>query len=227
MQRKKRYGLGYLVVLLAAVAGFFLLRERARAVEVPQVSVPDEVRQLVTDLDLLGLVTRLMPAVTPAPSPTPILALRTAEPAIVQGVEPTVTPGSPAAPAPAVATALPAPTALPDADYPFTLAGPVRSGNDGCVGASIRGSVRDAAGAALAGVRLWRYDQFGNEEVIESSAGDADRGQYSFTIGDAANIHYVQVIDAGGAIISPVIQIDHRQGDVADALCHWVDWQQR
>jgi hypothetical protein len=226
MQRKKRYGLGYLLVLLVAVAGFFMLRERTRAVEAPQVAVPDEVRQLATDLDLLGLFARLMPAVTPAPSPTPILAARTAEPAIVQGVEPTAASGSPTAPAP-TATSLPEPPASADADYPFALAGPVRSSNDGCSTASIGGSVRDASGAALAGVRLWRYDQFGNEEVIESSAGDADRGQYSFTIGDAANIHYVQVIDAGGAIISPVIQIDHRQGDVADALCHWVEWQQR
>jgi hypothetical protein len=226
MQRKKHYGLAYLLVLLAAIAGFFLLRERARAVEVPQVAVPDEVRQLATDLDLLGLFTRLLPAVAPAPSPTPLLAARTAEPAIVQGVEPTATPGSPATPA-AAATLLPEPSPAPGADYPFMLTGPVRSGNDGCAEASIRGSVRDAAGAPLAGVRLWRYDQFGNEEVIESLAGDADRGQYMFSIGDAANIHFVQVIDAGGAIISPVIQIDHRQGEAADALCHWVDWQQR
>lgn len=226
MQRKKRYGLGYLLVLLAAVAGFFLLRERARAVEVPQVAVPDEVRQMVTDLNLLALFTRLLPAVTPAPSATPILAARTAQPAVVQGVEPTATPGSPAAPAPAAATAPPAPTSVPDADFPFVLVGPVRSGNEGCSEASIRGSVRDAAGAPLAGVRLWRYDQFGNEEVIESLSGDAERGQYGFTIGDTANIHYLQVIDAGGAIISPVIQIDHRQGDAPDALCHWVDWQQ-
>lgn len=226
MQRKKHYGLAYLLVLLAALAGFFLLRERARAVEVPQVAVPDEVRQLATDLDLLGLFTRLLPAVAPAPSPTPLLPARTAEPAIVQGVEPTAALGSPATPAPA-ATLLPEPSPAPGADYPFMLAGPLRSGNDGCAEASIRGSVRDAAGAPLAGVRLWRYDQFGNEEVIESLAGDADRGQYTFSIGDVANIHFVQVIDAGGAIISPVIQIDHRQGEAADALCHWVDWQQR
>lgn len=226
MQRKKHYGLAYLLVLLAALAGFFLLRERARAVEVPQVAVPDEVRQLATDLDLLGLFTRLLPAVAPAPSPTPLLPARTAEPAIVQGVEPTAALGSPATPAPA-ATLLPEPSPAPGADYPFMLAGPLRSGNDGCAEASIRGSVRDAAGAPLAGVRLWRYDQFGNEEVIESLAGDADRGQYAFSIGDAANIHFVQVIDAGGAIISPVMQIGHRQGEAADALCHWVDWQQR
>lgn len=227
MQRKKHYGLGYLLVLLAAVAGFFLLRERTRAVELPQIALPQEARQLATELDLLGLFTRLMPAITPAPSPTPLLAAGASGPAVVQGIEPTAAPGSVTPPPPA-ATAAPAPpTAVPDAGYPFALAGPVRSGNDDCPEALIRGSVRDGAGALLAGVRLWRYDQFGNEQVVESRADDAQRGQYSFAIGDSANTHYVQVIDAGGAIISPVIQVDHRQGDAADALCHWVDWQQR
>lgn len=226
MQRKKRYGLGYLLVLLAAVAGFFLLRERTRAVELPQVAVPQEARQLVTELDLLGLFTRLMPAITPAPSPTPLVAAGASGTAVVQGIEPTAAPGSP--PAAPAATAEPAPpTAVPDTGYPFVLAGPVRSGNDDCPEASIRGSVRDGAGALLAGVRLWRYDQFGNEQVVDSRADEAERGQYSFAIGDTANSHYVQVIDAGGAIISPVIQIDHRQGEAAGALCHWVDWQQR
>lgn len=227
MQRKKHYGLAYLLVLLAAIAGFFLLRERTRAVELPRVTAPAELRQLVADLDLLGLFTRLMPAVAPAPSPTPLLAARTAEPATVQGIEPTATPGVAATPAPAAAVPLPAPTALAGADYPFMPAGPLRSDNEGCAEAAIGGSVRDAGGAPLAGVRLWRYDQFGNEQVVESGAGDVDRGQYSFAIGDDANIHYVQVIDAGGAIISPVIQVDHRQGAAPDARCHWVDWQQR
>jgi hypothetical protein len=36
MQRKKHYGLAYLLVLLAAIAGFFLLRQRTRAVELPR-----------------------------------------------------------------------------------------------------------------------------------------------------------------------------------------------
>ena len=227
MQRKKHYGLAYLLVLLAAIAGFFLLRERTRAVELPQVTAPVEVQQLMADLDLLGLFTRLMPAVAPASSPTPFLAARTAEPAMVQGIEPTATPGSAATPAPAAATPLPAPTAIVGVNYPFMPAGPLRSDNQGCSEAVIGGSVRDAAGVPLAGVRLWRYDQFGNEQVVESSAGEADRGQYSFAVGDQANIHYVQVIDAGGAIISPVIQVDHGQGVTPDALCHWVDWQQR
>ena len=78
-----------------------------------------------------------------------------------------------------------------------------------------------------AAVRLWRYDQWGNEQVIESKTSDVDAGQYDFPLGDTPNVHYVQIIDSGGAIISPVIEIQHRQGDAPDATCHWLDWVQR
>jgi hypothetical protein len=114
-----------------------------------------------------------------------------------------------------------------DAALPFALAGAVRHSVEDCPGASILGSVRDANGALLAGVRLWRYDQWGDEDLNESEAGEGERGMYAFSIGDTPNVHFVQVIDAGGVIISPVIEIQHRQGEAADALCHWVDWQQR
>jgi hypothetical protein len=217
-----------LLVLLAAVGGFLLARERARAIETPQVTLPGSVQQVITELDLFGLFTRLIPAVTPAASPTPVIAARTPEPVVVQGVEPAATPtGGATATLPASPTLPEAATTPVDAALPFALAGPARHSVDDCPGASIRGIVRDANGSALAGVRLWRYDQFGNEEVTESQAGDADRGQYGFPFDDTPNIHYLQVIDASGVIISPVIEVQHRQGETADALCHWVDWQQR
>lgn len=226
MQRRKRYGLGYLFVLLAAVGGFLLARDAAAGIQPPRLALPGEVQQILDELDLLGLAARLLPAVQPnvaTPSATPA---RTAQPAVVQGIEPAAT-AQPAATTPASGEApAPQPTAPAEAAYAFALAGPVRHDST-CASASIRGSVRDAAGSLLAGVRLWRYDQWGNEEVIESSGGDAERGQYVFALGDTANSHYVQVIDAGGAIISPVVQIDHRQGETAEALCHWVDWQQQ
>jgi hypothetical protein len=228
MRQRKRYGLAYLLVLLAAVGGFLLVRERARAIETPQLALPDSVQQVITELDIFGLFARLIPAVTPAASPTPLIPARTPEPVVVQGIEPAVTPGS-AAVAPPPASLTPAQAAATPADValPFALAGAVRHGVEDCPGASIRGSVRDGAGSLLAGVRLWRYDQWGNEQVVESRADDADRGQYDFPYDDTPNVHYVQVIDAGGVIISPVIEIQHRQGEAADALCHWVDWQQR
>jgi hypothetical protein len=228
MRRRKRYGLAYLLVLLAAAGGFFLVRERARTIETPPVTLPGSVQQVITELDLFGLVTRLIPAVTPAARPTPSGPVRTPQPVVVQGVEPAATPGSAVAtPSPAGPTPAQVATSSADVALPFALAGVVRHSVDDCPGASIRGSVRDAAGSLLAGVRLWRYDQWGSEDVVESRSGDADRGQYDFPYDDTLNVHYVQVIDAAGVIISPVIEIQHRQGEAADALCHWVDWQQR
>ena len=228
MRRRKRYGLAYLLVLLAAVAGFLLIRERARAIQAPQIALPSSAQQVITELDLFGLFARLIPGVTPAPSPTPSIPLRTPEPVVVQGIEPTATPTAivtatvPARPTPEQVAVSPAGPALP-----FAPAGAVRSSSSDCTAASIRGTVRDAAGSPLGGVRLWRYDQLGNEAVVESQSGDAGRGQYDFTFDDTVNVHYVQVIDAGGVIISPVIEIQHRQGEAADALCHQIDWQQR
>ncbi len=228
MRRRKRYGLAYLLVLLAAVAGFFLIRERTRAVETPQIALPSSAQQVIAELDLFGLFARLIPGVTPAASPTPSIPLRTPEPVVVQGIESTATPTEavtatlPAGPTPEQVAASPA-----GPELPFAPAGAVRSSSDDCTAASIRGTVRDAAGSPLGGVRLWRYDQLGNEAVVESQSGDAGRGQYDFSFDDTVNVHYVQVIDAGGVIISPVIEIQHRQGEAGDALCHWVDWQQR
>lgn len=229
MQRKRHYGLAYLLVLLVAVGGFLVVRGRAQSFARPQIAVPGSLQEVAAELDLLSLFTRLLPSVAPAPRPTPPNLARTAQPAIVQGVEPSATPTSDAA-APQSVSSAPTPipaTAVPAVDTPFVLAGPVRHSSADCAGAALLGSVRDAGGSPLAGARLWRYDQWGNEEVVETQAGDADRGQYRFALADTAGVHYVQVIDVGGAIISPVIEIQHRQGDAADALCHWVDWLQR
>ena len=110
---------------------------------------------------------------------------------------------------------------------PFAAAGPLRQSSGDCAGASIRGVVRDSGGNPLAAVRLWRYDQWGNEQVVETKSGDADRGSYDFPLGDTPNVHYVQVIDAAGVIISPVIEVPHRQDDAPDATCHWLDWVQQ
>ena len=229
MRRRKRYGLAYLLVLLAAVAGFFLIRERARAIETPQMALPGSAQQVITELDLFGLFTRLIPAVTPAASPTPSIPVRTPEPVVVQGIEPAATP--------AVRSSQHTLPAEPNSSAGCCLSCRRRAAL--CAGWGSAQQQRRLPGSVdprqrarcrrqpAGGVRLWRYDQLGNEAVVESQSGDAERGQYDFPFDDTLNVHYVQVIDAGGVIISPVIEIQHRQGEAADALCHWVDWQQR
>lgn len=168
------------------------------------------------------------PAVTPGIAIRPTIAAQptapTETPAVVStgsGERPTATPAPPT-PTPTVA-----PQSAPEAAFPFVPAGAVRHSSGDCPGPSIRGTVRDAAGNPLPGVQLWRYDQWGNQQTVASKAGAADLGQYDFPLGDIANVHYVQVVDAGGSPISPAVEIQHRQGDALDAACHWLDWVRR
>jgi hypothetical protein len=171
--------------------------------------------------------------VEPAVAPTRVITDAAALPSVLP--DQAAQDGTPTEPARADATAIATPTPAPPTPTPlpvdtadqFVAAGPVRHGSADCPGASIRGVVRDLSGAPLRGVRLWRYDQWGNEQVVESKTADADAGQYDFPLGDTPNVHYVQVIDAGGIVISPVIEIQHRQGDTPDAACHWLDWVSR
>lgn len=254
MRPRKRYGVGFLMVFVAAVLGAALARQAVGQVQLPHFGGLAGVQQRLEELNLWSLIA--LPRVTPQPAATaagetatPEAAVPAATPqvVVVAPATPAVaasdqTNAPPATPAPAADTPTPAPlptatpppvappTATPaqlvDTGLPFVAAGAVRHGSDGCPGASIRGVVRDSAGNPLAGVRLWRYDQWGNEQVVESKSG-ADLGVYDFPLGDTPNVHYVQVVDNAGVIASAVVQIEHRQGEAPDALCHWVDWRQR
>ena len=254
MRPRRYYGAGFLLVLVAAIFGAFLARQAVGTVEAPNLDGLSSAQQTLEELNIWALLP--LPAVAPRSTPTPTVdgaenaaggtAGATRQPIVVAPADQpdaTQTPAegleAPAAPAlqetaisqpesAATATRPPAtPTQAVDTGLPFVAAGPVRNSTGDCAGASIRGVIRDSAGNSLPGVRLWRYDQWGNEQVIESKSGDADRGQYDFPLGDTPNVHYVQVIDAAGILISPVIEIAHRQGDAPDATCHWLDWVQR
>ncbi|MCB0204920.1 MAG: hypothetical protein KDH89_08880 [Anaerolineae bacterium] len=253
MRPRRYYGAGFLLVLVAAILGAFLARQAVGKVESPNLDGLASVQQGLEDLNIWALLP--LPAVAPTTvtpvieetatagsstatsTPQPIVVAPADQPDAAQPaidapeaadtpVSPEVAAGLPEA-AP-TATRLPAtPTQPVDNGLSFVTAGPVRNSSGDCAGASIRGVIRDSAGVPLSAVRLWRYDQWGNEQVVESKSGDADRGQYDFPLGDTPNVHYVQVIDAAGVIISPVIEIAHRQGDAPDAICHWLDWVQR
>lgn len=187
------------------------------ALPAPLASVPQEATPVATALVTATaaaapseLATAVPPSDTPA-APAP----------------PTATERPTATPAPATPTPTSAPAPPPSAAYAFVLAGALRHGSGDCPGPSIRGLVRDAAGNPLPGVRLWRYDQWGNQQTVETKSGQVDLGQYDFPLGDTPNVHYVQVVDAGGSPISPTVEVQHRQGDAADAACHWIDWVRR
>jgi hypothetical protein len=255
MHQRWHSGLAFLLVALAAVAGAYLARQVVGPIEpqLPRLDVAASLQDVFSGIDINSLIPRRNPAQTPGPegdlgeaglaavpSPEPIIEPGPAQP--IAGV-PDVTPAADAAsasggeatpvPAEAIPTQAPPtptptePSANSAANVPFAMAGAVRNSSDGCPGPSIRGTVRDAAGSPLPGIRLWRYDQWGNEQVVETKSGAEDAGQYDFPLGDTPNVHYVQVVDAGGAIVSPVIEIQHRQGEAPDANCHWIDWVQR
>lgn len=247
MRQRHRYGLAFLLVVVAAAAGSWWAARRIGPVEVPQVGLVDQVATLVAEVDLLALLPAVpTPRQTAQPAPTASPAAPTSTAQAPVGLTPTpqeeatgqtsaetpipvptVVP-TPAAPGPtARPTATPAPptpTPTAQAAYPFVPAGPVRHTSGDCPGPSIRGVVRDAAGNGLAGVRLWRYDQWGNQQTVESKSAAGEVGRYDFPLGDTPNVHYVQVVDAGGVPISPRVEVPHRQGEAGDNACHWLDW---
>ena len=251
MRPRRYYGAGFLLVLIAAIFGAFLARQAVGTVEAPNLDGLASVQQTLEDLNIWALLP--LPQVAPRSTATPSFsateeaasgpgATATPQPiavAPVVGQEPDATQEASATPEAAETPvgqleATPVPTQPPtapapsgDAGFPFVTAGPVRQSSGDCAGASIRGVVRDSGGNPLPAVRLWRYDQWGNEQVVETKSGETDRGNYDFPLGDTPNVHYVQIIDAAGIIISPVIEIAHRQGDAPDATCHWLDWVQQ
>ncbi len=257
MHRNHAYGLAFLAVLVAAAAGFLGARRLVGPIELPSVDVSAQAQALLGAIDVNALIPRRTPQPLATPSaasgPTltpgrilvePPTTSATAPPVDLAGSVASTTTLSPPGATPAgleiaavtstqeplgsASAPVPTPT-LPQFDPGslFTTAGSVRHSTSECPGASILGVVRDASGAPLTGIRLWRYDQWGNEQVVESKASEVDAGQYDFPLGDTPNVHYVQVIDSGGVIISPVIEIQHRQGDAPDAVCHWLDWVRR
>ncbi len=167
----------------------------------------------------------------PPPTPSGAVEAPAEAAATPEPVTPVKATETPERPTPTLAPPTPTPTAAPtqpaDSGFPFVAAGPVRHSEGDCPGPSIRGLLRDAAGNALPNVRVWRYDQWGNEQTVVSKSGQADLGQYDFPLGDTPNVHYVQVVDASGVALSPPVEVQHRQGDAPEAVCHWLDWTRR
>lgn len=251
MRSSHRYALAFLLTLVAGFCGAFLAWRAIEPPDLSQIALPDA----DTSLNLVSTVVAAaapiaLPRAVIAPSPTPeIASTPTPIPQPVAAVATLPPPTSP--PAIAIASPTPIPTApaeapSPTADlasltpeptpalaelapapaYPFQPAGPVRHTTDGCAGPSIRGTVYDAAGAPLAGVRLWLYDQWANTAYAETKSGAADFGQYDFPIfTNDPIIFYVAVLAPDGTPASPTVEVYHRQGPQQAANCHWLDWR--
>lgn len=148
----------------------------------------------------------------------------------------TATPDAPAAAAlgstPTAAGAAPTATATPTAEArstrtvqpPFAVA--AVSEDSLCSVDTIAGTVLDASGAAVDGVRIIGVDQWGNFlDAVTGSGGEA--GAFSLTIGSDAREYYMTVVDATGAPLSFTVTVQHRLEGQPQNRCHTITWQAR
>jgi hypothetical protein len=132
---------------------------------------------------------------TPPPTDTPTTT-STATPVLsaVEGPEPTATPVLPTdTPAPAYLF-LPDGPARPDMSHPCPECPKAP--------AYIIGTVRDAGGNPLGGIRLVCYNDWHRYPVVGTKGG-GEVGQYDFPIIQAATTWYVVVLDEADRPISP------------------------
>lgn len=223
----KGYAFGFLIILLVAGLGLYVaytgfqaardtLRAQATAVPTEQVGlatrVPTRVR--VTLTPTLAPVLTATLAITPTVPPT---AEPAGEPTAVPVVEPTEAPQPTEAPLP---TRPPQPPPTPQPAFQFrVVAARPDAARGGCC--YIFGTVRDAGGNPLEGVRVQISNQW-STPVVASTKGGADLGKYDFPIGTDKVTWYVSIVDAGGNRISSEAVV---QFDVTVAGQYMVDWQ--
>jgi len=234
----KGYAFGFLLVLLivilglyVALTGFVASREAQRAQSGPE----------PTAAFVQALSTRVPVSPSPSPSPT-ILTLPTplpgltatltamAEPLDVAPGEATESPEveptppvaaepSPVLPTETAQAQIQPPTPAPVPALPFRLAGPPAADpNASCC--YILGTIRDAAGTGLEGVRV-QVSTMWTEPVVSTSKGGVDLGKYDIPIGYDAVTWNILLVDAEGKQISSQVQVPF---DPAVAGAYRVDW---
>ena len=237
----KGYAFGFLIVLLVLVLGLYVAftgftssretgraqaaslsgTETARAGNAPTkpASTPTATVLLVPSPvpGITATLTAMMPAMvtesaplaeSPAPAPTE-------EPAAV----PTEPPPPPATDIVAPPTQPPTPVPVPA--FQFRLAGPPAVDPSYQICCYIFGTVRDAAGNGLEGVRVQAFNEWNTLEPATTKGG-AEVGQYNIPIGRDLVTWYIVVVDVGGQQISSQVQI---QFDPNLGNGHRVDWQ--
>jgi hypothetical protein len=229
------YAFGFFLILLVvflglyvAFTGFMSSREATRA------QAPDEAAGPVAQAS----DTAAPPAASPTPTifllPTPVPGITAtltavALPAVTEPAPPESTeppPPAPTEPPPAelpTDTPVPAqpPTPAPVPSYQFRLAGPAFPDPNVPNCCYIVGTVRDAAGNGLEGVRVQASNEW-NSLPPAVTKGGAETGKYDITIGDDPVTWYITVVDANGSQISTQVQV---QFDPTVANGYRVDWQ--
>ncbi len=130
--------------------------------------------------------------------------------------------------APVVAPPPPEPTSMdtPITAYQFLPDGPARPDMSfpcpGCpkAPAYIVGTVRDAGGNPLEGVRLVCYNEWYRSDAIESKGGN-DAGRYDFIINQSPATWYVVVLDEANRPISPEAAVNFDPGVAGRYILDW------
>ncbi len=180
------------------------------------------------------LTATLTPTLTPTPTATST-HMPTATPTSTATLTPTSTDTPTVTLTPtATSTATPVPTATPvlptdtpTPAYLFLPDGPARPDMShpcpGCprAGAYIVGTVRDAGGNPLGGVRLVCYADWHRYPVVGSKGG-GEVGQYNCRIDQANATFYVVVLDEADRPISPEAAVDF---DLLVSCRYIQDWR--
>ena len=228
----KGYAIGFLIIILVVILGFYVAltgfissREalRAEPTSVPATRAAQATRSPAT---LVPSPTATLIVTPTLSSPLPMTATWTPSLNPTEPVIPTEPEASePTSPPPEPTETLPpptrTPTPVPAPSFPFRLAGPPAAEPSYPACCYIFGSVRDAAGNGLEGVRIQAVNEW-TPPVVATSKGGVDLGKYDIPIGRDRITWYVYLIDSAGNQISTKAQI---QFDPNVANAFRVDWQ--
>jgi hypothetical protein len=232
----KTYAFGFLIVLLVIILGMYValtsfrssrdaLQDQAalsqntpisEATSMPtQPSPTPSATIMVIPTPLPGITATLTamvsttstepPPPTEPPAPTQPMATLQAP------VQPTNTPSQEVQP----------PTPAPAPAYQFRLAGPPAPDPSYPICCYLFGTVRDAAGTGLEGVRIQAFNEWNTLAPAVTKAG-SEAGQYNIPIGRDLVNWYLMVVDGAGNQISSQVQIPF---DPNAANGYRVDWQ--
>ena len=225
----KGYSIGFLIVLLVIVLGLYVavtgfmssretLRVQSAAAAATEAALPSR--------------TPTRPAPTPTATaitiPSPVAGLTAtmtalAPTAVTEAAAPTEQPAAtepPVVPSDTPVAVQP-PTPAPVPAYEFRLAGPPAADPSYQICCYVYGTVKDAAGNGLEGVRVQAFNEW-TSLAPALTKGGAELGNYDIPIGSEVATWYIMIVDESGTQISSQVQI---QWNPDEANGFRIDWQ--
>lgn len=169
--------------------------------------------------------TRSTAAPPASPTPVPPEPVATTAPltgtATITGTVPVGT----VIPSPLPGSPTPLPTATPAGLLGYRLAAPVSASfDDSCGGHYIRGAIRNAQGAPLAGITVLAVDQFGNRYLATSKVDPP--GTYDIPIPAQVLQYQIRVVAGDEPLSENVIVVHDEDFAQSPQACHLVNWVQ-